>query len=725
MRVIITGGGTGGHTSAGLAVAAALRARADEVAWIGSRDGVEARRAPEAGIAFHPISVGKLRRYWDWQNVPDLAWRAPAGVVQSLGLLRRLEPDLVFATGGFVALPVALAARAAGVPLVIHEQTSVPGLANRIAGRLARRIATTFPTTAAGFPAARVTLTGNPLRPELCGGSREEACRLFGLDAALPIVYLTGGAQGSHKINRTVGEMLDELLAHAQVIHQSGDNPETGDRAWLAERAQALPGAIRSRYALAPYVGAELRHVYAAADLVIGRSGAGTVNECCHLSRPAIFIPLPGTSGDEQTVTARLVEAAGGAVVLPQASLTGAGLLGAVARLLADRAGLAAMGVQAHTLAVADAAGRIARLIAEVAGPEVVAGTGSARDRGARPAAGRARRSRWPVRRPPEYLPLQVARPKGYFTDRKAHRDTPSPRAGAPAAEMLAAGRSPSPPPRSMPRCGSARREGMPPRLVFGLTAAPPVVLLVPAARKDTVKAVADLAGKTIGIVAPGTPGGLALFSVLAREGLGAHQVTIQSFGERPLVGALESGAIDAAMLQDPWASRLIEEGKVVALADLRTAAGAARWLGGPTVHAAVFVAGDTKLGRVELIPLTRALLRALARLGVATPEELAVVLPPAVVGTPEDFALRLRGARGTYLADGRVSGDAFARSVGLVRARVGHSDESGHAAPARQAPPHGAARRSARPPSLTRGRTCRDARGAAASWTPATRPHW
>ena len=373
MHVVITGGGTGGHTSAGLAVAAALRARGDEVTWLGSRGGIEARRAPEAGIPFHAISVGKLRRYWDWQNVPDLAWRAPAGVVQSFGLLRRLEPDLVFATGGFVALPVALAARAAGVPLVVHEQTSVPGLANRIAGRLARRIAITFPMTGAELPAARVTLTGNPLRPELSGGSREEACRLFGLDPRLPIVYVTGGAQGSHTINRTVGGVLDELLAHAQVIHQSGDHPATGDRLWLAERAGAVPAALRLRYALAPYVGAELRHVYAAADLVIGRSGAGTVNECCHLGRPAIYIPLPGASGDEQTVNARMVEAAGGAVVLPQATLTGAGLLGAVARLVADRAALTAMGERARTLAIPDAAERIARLIAEVAGPEAAA----------------------------------------------------------------------------------------------------------------------------------------------------------------------------------------------------------------------------------------------------------------------------------------------------------------------------------------------------------------
>ena len=368
MRVVIAGGGTGGHTSAGLAVAAALRERGDtDVHWIGSRSGIEARRVPAAGLAFHPIAVGKLRRYWDWQNVPDLVCRAPAGVVQSWRLLRRLRPALLFATGGFVALPPALAARALRIPIVVHEQTAVPGLANRIVARVAHRIALSFPTSDAALPAERTILTGNPLRPELSGGSREAACRRFGLDPALPIVYVTGGAQGSHRINRTVGEIMEPLLDVCQVIHQCGDNAETADHAWLADRARSLPEERRRRYALLGYVGDELGDVYAAADLLVGRSGAGTVNECLHLGKPAIYIPLPGASGDEQTANARLVEAAGGGVLLPQASLTAVALLDAVRRLVVDRVALRAMGERARSLAVPDAAERIARLIFEVA----------------------------------------------------------------------------------------------------------------------------------------------------------------------------------------------------------------------------------------------------------------------------------------------------------------------------------------------------------------------
>jgi UDP-N-acetylglucosamine--N-acetylmuramyl-(pentapeptide) pyrophosphoryl-undecaprenol N-acetylglucosamine transferase len=373
VRVVIAGGGTGGHTSAGLAVAAALGRDGAQVHWIGSREGVEAKRVPEAGLPFHPISTGKLRRYWDRKNASDLLVRVPAGLVQSWKLLRRLQPSVLFSTGGFVSVPPALAARALGIPIVIHEQTAVPGLANRVTALFAARIAVSFapspPRSGSGFPADRVVLTGNPVREEILGGSREAALGHFGFDATSPLVYVTGGAQGSHRINRVVGEALPRLLAICQILHQCGDNAETGDYAWLQDRARALPLAIRPRYAERTYVGAELRDVYAAATLLVGRSGAGTVNECCNLGLPAVFIPLPGARGDEQAANARLVEAAGGAVVLPQGDLTAQSLVDTLTRLLADRAVLEVMGARARALAVPDAAQRLARLILEVAAP--------------------------------------------------------------------------------------------------------------------------------------------------------------------------------------------------------------------------------------------------------------------------------------------------------------------------------------------------------------------
>ena len=365
--IAIAGGGTGGHTSPGLAVAALLRDRGIACVWIGSHGGLEARRAPEAGIPFHAIPTGKLRRAWAWRNVPDLAINAPAGVLAARRLLRQLAPRAVFATGGFVALPVAIAARLTGIPLVVHEQTAVPGLANRIAARLATRVVVTFADSARLFGGADVALTGNPLRPELRRGTRQDAVTRFQLDPALPLVYVTGGAQGAHAINRAVGEILEPLLTHTQVIHQCGDNAATGDRAWLTERRAALPHALARRYTLLPWVGDELAGIYAAATLVVARAGAGTVNECCQLGIPALYIPLPGTRGDEQTANARLVGRVQGCAILPQAGMTPELLLERIRALLADPGRLKEMGERARTLAVPDAAERLVTVLLDAA----------------------------------------------------------------------------------------------------------------------------------------------------------------------------------------------------------------------------------------------------------------------------------------------------------------------------------------------------------------------
>jgi UDP-N-acetylglucosamine--N-acetylmuramyl-(pentapeptide) pyrophosphoryl-undecaprenol N-acetylglucosamine transferase len=363
--VVIAGGGTGGHTSPGLAVATLLRERSIPCAWIGSRTGIEAQRVPPTGIPYVAISTGKLRRYWAWQNVGDLALNVPMGIVEAARALRRLRPKVVFGTGGFVALPVMFAAAVARVPIVLHEQTAVPGLANRIGARFARRIAVTFPDKAGRFPADRVVVTGNPLRPELRAGSRAGAIARYQLDPAVPLVYVTGGALGANRINRVVGEALPALLAHVQIVHQCGDNPATGDRQWLEAQRAALPPSAARRYTVVPYVGAELAEIYAAVALAVARAGAGTVNECCQLGVPALYVPLPGTSGDEQTENARLVERAGGAIVLPQSMLTPERLVREILALVSDPARLKQMGEHARTLAVPDAAERIVAVLSE------------------------------------------------------------------------------------------------------------------------------------------------------------------------------------------------------------------------------------------------------------------------------------------------------------------------------------------------------------------------
>jgi UDP-N-acetylglucosamine--N-acetylmuramyl-(pentapeptide) pyrophosphoryl-undecaprenol N-acetylglucosamine transferase len=363
VEIVIAGGGTGGHTSPGLAVAALLAARGVGCAWIGSRAGIEAKRAPEAGIPYHAIPTGKVRRAVAWRNVLDLAVNVPAGAVAAFLALGLLRPRVVFATGGYVAVPVMVAAAARGIPIVLHEQTSVPGLASRLGARLACRVAVTFSESARHLPARKVVVTGNPLRPELRGGAPARAAERFALDPAVPLVYVTGGAQGAQRVNRVVGAALAALTEQAQVVHQCGDNQATGDRAWLDARRAALPPALARRYTIVPYVGTELADIYATATLVVSRAGAGTVNECCQLGLPALFIPLPGTRGDEQTANARLVERAGGAVVLPQAELGPERLVAEVRALLADPRRLKEMGERARRLAVPDAAERLVALL--------------------------------------------------------------------------------------------------------------------------------------------------------------------------------------------------------------------------------------------------------------------------------------------------------------------------------------------------------------------------
>lgn len=369
LRVVIAGGGTGGHTSAGLAIAAALRQRLGdrlELLWVGSHRGLEAERAPAAGVPYRAIATGKLRRAWTAENLVDLFIRVPAGLGQALGVLRRFSPHVVVATGGFVAVPTALAAWLLKLPLLIHEQTAVSGLANRLTARLARRVAVTFPASAAHFPPEKVVVTGNPVRPELTRPERSGAAGRLGLDPALPLVYVTGGAQGAHRINRAVGEALPRLLAAGQLIHQCGENVYD-DHGWLLGRARDLAEPLRSRYRLFPFVGEELADIYAAASLVIGRAGAGTVNELCHLGLPALLIPLPGAADDEQTANARLLVEARAAVLLPDAELSPERLAETVLGLLGEPARLKSMGEQARALARPDAAERLVELILDLA----------------------------------------------------------------------------------------------------------------------------------------------------------------------------------------------------------------------------------------------------------------------------------------------------------------------------------------------------------------------
>ena len=381
IKIMVTGGGSSGHISPALAIIKTLNDMSEGADWrplfcyVGGQHGIEERLVGAAGIDFVGIATGKLRRYFDLQNVLDML-RVPLGVIQAMAIVRAFKPHVLLSTGGYVGVPPVIAAWAQRVPILTHEQTVQIGLANRISARFATRIALSFASAADELsPALRqkTLVTGNPVRPLIFGGQAVEAARMAGFaaeDAQLPTMYVTGGSQGSRLINRAIEAALPELLQGCRIIHQCGEQPagDEQDYARLQGAYAALPAHLRQRYYVTRFVHDEIRHVFALADLVLGRAGAGTLAELCVLGLPAVYIPLVPTGGDEQTRNARMCVSAGAAQLIPQAELTPERLLAVVRPLLADRQRLHSMGQAAMTLGRPNAARDVANVLLEMAG---------------------------------------------------------------------------------------------------------------------------------------------------------------------------------------------------------------------------------------------------------------------------------------------------------------------------------------------------------------------
>jgi UDP-N-acetylglucosamine--N-acetylmuramyl-(pentapeptide) pyrophosphoryl-undecaprenol N-acetylglucosamine transferase len=390
IRILVTGGGTGGHVAPALAVIQTLRERAalpdanfsPTFLYVGSESGIEAKLAREAGVEFLGVASGKLRRsskgvlgLLTGANLRD-AFRVPVGIVQAFGAVRRFRPHVVLATGGYVSVPPVIAASLQRIPILTHEQTVTVGLANRIAGRYATRIALTFEGAMDDLPPTlrqKAFVTGNPVRSAIFAGNRARAVQRFRFaqeDNTLPCLYVTGGAQGSRLINRAVEGCLRELLALCRVVHQCGQQPsgEEQDFDRLTAVSHDLPLNLRQRYHVTKFVETEeIGDVFALADLLVSRSGAGTVTEACALGKPAVYIPLVPTGGDEQTRNAQRSVDAGAAVILPQSECDSPHLLAVIQELLSDSARLQVMGASARTLARPNAANDLASALLELA----------------------------------------------------------------------------------------------------------------------------------------------------------------------------------------------------------------------------------------------------------------------------------------------------------------------------------------------------------------------
>jgi UDP-N-acetylglucosamine--N-acetylmuramyl-(pentapeptide) pyrophosphoryl-undecaprenol N-acetylglucosamine transferase len=357
MRLLIAGGGTGGHLYPGIAVAEEVVRRGGQVLFVGTSRGLEARAVPAAGYALELLEVSGLKRVGLMAVVRGL-FRLPKAFLRSLSILRRFRPDVVLGVGGYASGPLVLAAALWGYPTAIQEQNSVPGITNRILSRLVRIVVVAFDEARRFFPAGKCETIGNPVRSKLVAtltagaDSGEQSLR----------VLVVGGSQGARAVNDLVLAGVEVLVNHGSLpafVHQTGPSDEER----CSERYRAL--GISDRVVVRPFID-DMATEYHRASLVVARAGALTLAELAIAGRPALLIPLPTAADDHQSKNAARFAQAGAAIVLNQRTVTGAELAQLLNDLLADsdrrQAMAAAMRSLARPKAAADIVDRLERL---------------------------------------------------------------------------------------------------------------------------------------------------------------------------------------------------------------------------------------------------------------------------------------------------------------------------------------------------------------------------
>lgn len=335
-----------------------------EILYIGSLDGQESKIIPQTGIKYVGIAAGKFRRYHQntilniidpttlFANVADL-FRFARGYFQAREIIAEYDPDVVFAKGGYVSLPVGLAAHSLHYPLVIHESDSVMGLANKLLAKRADKVCVSYPVKSyPDLDREKLVYSGNPVREDIYGGKRENAIKELKIDPELPTIMVIGGSQGSLLINQIVSESLKELLVKYQVIHVSGER----DYDWLGFQASKLEGDLRKRYFLFNFLSGNLKDAYAASDLVISRAGNNVIAELAALRRPTILIPLSTSANSHQLSNAKILTRMGAAMLLLQENLSAKTLLRKVNYLFENPEEMRAMSEKISTLSTPDAA---------------------------------------------------------------------------------------------------------------------------------------------------------------------------------------------------------------------------------------------------------------------------------------------------------------------------------------------------------------------------------
>lgn len=309
-KIVLTGGGTAGHVTPNIALLPRLIKAGYQVSYIGSCKGIEKELIQAADIPYYGISSGKLRRYLDLKNLSD-PFKVLKGLGQAIRLLRRLKPDIVFSKGGFVSVPVVLAARIRKIPVIIHESDLTPGLANKIAIPAAKKVCCNFPETLKYLPKEKAVLTGSPIRQELLSGNAESARSYCHFNTEKPVLLVIGGSSGSKVINDAIRSQLPALLQKYQIIHLCGrgnvDASQTG----------------AAGYAQYEYISTQLKDMFALADIVISRAGANAICELLALRKPNILIPLSASaSRGDQILNANSFQKQGFSYVIEEENLT-------------------------------------------------------------------------------------------------------------------------------------------------------------------------------------------------------------------------------------------------------------------------------------------------------------------------------------------------------------------------------------------------------------------
>ncbi len=308
-HIVLTGGGTAGHVTPNIALIPRLQELGYQISYIGSYNGIEKKLIEEMKIPYYGISSGKLRRYFDVKNFTD-PFRVLKGFSEARKLMKELSPDIVFSKGGFVTVPVVLAAKKCKIPAIIHESDMTPGLANKLCIPSAAKVCCNFPETVSCLPEGKAVLTGTPIRQELLKGDKVQALNFTGFSAAKPTILIIGGSLGSVAVNNAVRSILPQLLEKFQVIHLCGKGK-------LDESLKNTAGYVQYEY-----IEKELADLFALADIVISRAGANAICELCALKKPMLLIPLSANaSRGDQILNARSFEKLGYSMVLEEETL--------------------------------------------------------------------------------------------------------------------------------------------------------------------------------------------------------------------------------------------------------------------------------------------------------------------------------------------------------------------------------------------------------------------